>query len=299
MIGVSVLCFLLIHMVPGNIVEIMAGGQVLTPEQEAELLSRFGLDKPIYVQYVIWLGNILRGDFGRSYVTKLPVLDQILQRLPVNLELMTVALIFMIMVGIPSGIFSAAFENTGYDYSFRLLALLGYCIPNFWLATLIVLLGSLVFPWLPVLQYVPFSESPWNNLQSMIIPGFVLGLASFSYVLRMTRSSILENMRLDYVRTARAKGLTETLVFYRHIMKNSLPPVVTIMGMQVGAMMGGFVLTEEVFALPGIGRLFLDAALQRDYNVIIATILLSSITFLILNLLVDIFYAFLDPRIKY
>jgi peptide/nickel transport system permease protein len=299
MIGVSVLCFLLIHMVPGNIVEIMAGGQVLTPEQEAELLSRFGLDKPIYVQYVIWLGNILRGDFGRSYVTKLPVLDQILQRLPVNLELMTVALIFMIIVGIPSGIFSAAFENTGYDYSFRLLALLGYCIPNFWLATLIVLLGSLVFPWLPVLQYVPFSESPWNNLQSMIIPGFVLGLASFSYVLRMTRSSILENMRLDYVRTARAKGLTETLVFYRHIMKNSLPPVVTIMGMQVGAMMGGFVLTEEVFALPGIGRLFLDAALQRDYNVIIATILLSSITFLILNLLVDIFYAFLDPRIKY
>jgi len=297
--GVSIICFSFIHIVPGNIVQIMAGEEALTPEQEAQLLAELGLDKPIHIQYVVWLSKVLRGDFGKSYATGLPVMDQILQRLPVNIELIIIAFTFVIIVGIIFGMVSAAFQFTGYDYGIRVLAIIGYCIPNFWLATIFVLVGSLVFPWLPVLEYVPFSEDPWANLRGMIIPGFVLGLAHLSYVLRMTRSSFLEQMRQDYVRTARAKGLTEKLVFFRHLTKNSLIPVVTIIGLQIGSMIGGFVLTEEVFVLPGIGRLLLEGILERDFNIILAIILLLSAVFLTSNLLVDIVYAWLDPRIKY
>lgn len=299
LIGVSIICFSFIHMVPGNIVQIMAGEEALTPEQEAHLLSELGLDKPIYIQYLVWISNILRGDFGKSYATGLPVRDQILQRLPVNIEMIIIALVFMVIIGILLGIISAALQFSVHDYAIRIFAIIGYCIPNFWLATIFVLLGSLVFPWLPVLNYVPFSDDPWANLQSMLIPGFVLGLASLAFVLRMTRSSLLEQMRQDYVRTARAKGLTEKVVFLRHLMKNSLIPVVTIIGLQIGTMIGGFVLTEEVFVLPGIGRLLLDGIMQRDFNIIQAIILLLSGVFLTSNLLVDILYAWLDPRIKY
>ena len=297
--GVSIICFSFIHMVPGNIVQIMAGEEALTKEQEAQLLAELGLDKPIHIQYLVWLSKVMRGDFGKSYATGLPVMDQILQRLPVNIELMIIAFSFVIIICILFGMVSAAFQFTGYDYGIRVLAIIGYCIPNFWLATIFVLVGSLVFPWLPVLEYVPFSEDPWANLRGMIIPGFVLGLAHLSYVLRMTRSSFLEEMRQDYVRTARAKGLTEKLVFFRHLTKNSLIPIVTIIGLQIGSMIGGFVLTEEVFVLPGIGRLLLEGILERDFNIIQAIILLLSAVFLTSNLLVDIVYAWLDPRIKY
>jgi peptide/nickel transport system permease protein len=299
LLGVSIICFSFIHLVPGNIVQIMAGEQALTPEKEAELLAELGLDKPIYIQYLAWLFRVARGDFGVSYATGLPVMDQILQRLPVNIELMIISMIFVAVIGISFGILAAAFQFTGFDYGLRVFAILGYCIPNFWLATMFVLLGSLVFPMLPVLDYVPFSEGPWANIRCMIIPGFVLGLASLAYVLRMTRSSFLEQMRQDYVRTARAKGLTENLVFLRHLMKNALIPVITIIGLQIGSMIGGFVLTEEVFVLPGVGRLLLEGILQRDFNIIQGIILLLSAIFLTVNLLVDIVYAWLDPRIKY
>ncbi len=299
LLGVSIICFSFMHLVPGNIVQIMAGEEAMSREQEAALLAKLDLDKPIYVQYLLWLSRVVRGDFGKSYATGLPVMDQIIQRLPVNIELMIIAFIFVVVVGISFGMLSAAFQFTGYDYGIRVVAILGYCIPNFWLATIFVLLGSLVFPWLPVLDYIPFSENPWANLKGMIIPGFVLGLAALAYVIRMTRSSFLEQMRQDYVRTARAKGLTEKLVFFRHLTKNSLIPVVTIIGLQIGGMIGGFVLTEEVFVLPGIGRLLLEGIMKRDFNVIQAVILLISGVYLTINLLVDILYGWLDPRIKY
>lgn len=299
LLGVSIVCFSFIHMVPGNIVQIMAGEEALSLEQEAQLLTELGLDKPIHIQYIVWLSKVLRGDFGVSYATGLPVMDQILQRLPVNIELIIISMIFVAIMGISFGILSAAFQFTAFDYAIRVLAILGYCIPNFWLATMFVLVGSLVFPLLPVLDYVPFSKDPWANIYGMIIPGFVLGLASLSYVVRMTRSSFLEQMRQDYVRTARAKGLTENLVFLRHLMKNSLSPVITIMGLQIGSMIGGFVLTEEVFILPGVGRLLLEGILQRDFNIIQAIILMLSTIFLTINLIVDIIYAWLDPRIEY
>jgi peptide/nickel transport system permease protein len=299
LIGLSIVCFSLIHMIPGNIVQILSGEEALTAEQEARLLADLGLDKPIYVQYFIWLSKVLRGDFGKSFSTGVPVMEQIIQRFPVNVEMISIALIFIVIGGIVGGIIAAAFQYTWYDYITRVVAILGYSIPNFWLATLFVLLGSLFFPWLPVLEYVPFAEDPWRNLWSMIIPGFVLSLASLSFILRMTRSAFIENMRQNYVRTARAKGLTEKIVFYRHLMKNSLIPVVTILGMQLGRMIGAFVLTEEVFVLPGLGRLLLEGIFQRDFNIITAIILLLGVIVLILNLLVDILYAFLDPRIKY
>lgn len=299
LLGVSLICFSLFHMVPGNIVEIMAGVEALDPEQEAALVAELGLDKPLYIQYFHWLTKVIRGDFGKSYATGVPVMEQIIQRLPVNIEMISIALIFIVIGGIVGGIIAAAFQYTWYDYITRVVAVLGYSIPNFWLATLFVLVGSLFFPWLPVLEYVPFSEDPWGNLRSMIVPGFVLSLASLSYILRMTRSAFMENMRENYVRTARAKGLPEKIVFYRHLMKNSLIPVVTILGMQLGRMIGAFVLTEEVFVLPGLGRLLLEGIFQRDFNIITAIILLLGAIVLILNLLVDILYAFLDPRIKY
>lgn len=297
--GVALLSFLAVHMVPGNVVSIMAGEESLTPEREAFLLKELGLDKPLHVQFGIWLVNMVQGDFGISYQTRLPVADQIINRAPVNLELMLIAFSFIVLVGILGGVVAAAYQFTWVDYAIRFVATLGYSIPNFWLATLFIMLGALVWPWLPVLEYVPFSKDPWGNVISMLIPGLVLGLASLAFVLRMTRSSILENMRMDYVRTARAKGLSEQVVFMFHIMKNSLIPVVTVIGLQVGFMVGGFVLTEEVFVLPGLGRLLLDAIGARDFDIITAIVLLTGVIVLVINLLVDILYVFLDPRIRY
>lgn len=297
--GVALLSFSAVHMVPGNVVSIMAGEESLSPEREAMLLKELGLDKPVYVQFGIWLVNMAQGDFGISYQTKLPVLDQIINRAPVNLELMLIAFIFIVLVGIIGGVVAAAYQFTWVDYAIRFVATLGYSVPNFWLATLFIMLGSLVWPWLPVLEYVPFAEDPWGNVIGMLIPGFVLGLASLAFVLRMTRSAILENMRMDYVRTARAKGLPEQVVFMFHITKNSMIPVVTVIGLQVGFMVGGFVLTEEVFVLPGLGRLLLDAIGARDFDIITAITLLTGVIVLVINLFVDILYVFLDPRIRY
>ena len=297
--GVALLSFSAVHLVPGNVVNIMAGEEYLSPEREAALLKELGLDKPIYVQFVLWLWKIVQGDFGISYTSGLPVSDQLLHRLPVNIELILIAFLLIVTVGILGGIVAAAYQFTWLDYAIRFFATLGYSIPNFWLATLFILLGSLVWNWLPVLDYVPFREDPIGNITSMLIPGFVLGLASLAFVLRMTRSSVLENMRMDYVRTARAKGLPEQVVFMLHITKNSLIPVVTVIGLQVGFMVGGFVLTELVFVLPGLGRLLLDAIGQRDFNIITAITLLTAVIVLIINLLVDILYAFIDPRIRY
>jgi peptide/nickel transport system permease protein len=299
LLAVSVLCFTLTRLVPGNVVQVAAGEQAMAPEQQAERLARLGLDRSIPVQYVRWLGRVVRGDLGVSYATGLPVATQLLQRLPVNLELIAIAMAIVLVLGLLLGALAAAFHNTWLDYMIRVLAVLGYCIPNFWLATLFVLAASLYFRWLPVLEYVPFAQDPWGNVRGMLIPGFVLGVASLSYVVRMTRASFLDHMRQDYVRTARAKGLTERLVFFNHLTKNSLIPVVTVLGLQLGGMLGAFVLTEEVFVLPGIGRLLLEALQQRDFAIVQAIVLLLSTAFLVSNLAVDLLYSYLDPRIRY
>ena len=206
---------------------------------------------------------------------------------------------FVILLGIPLGMLSAYRQFSLIDGLLRVVTIMGYSIPNFWLATLVVLLGSLYFDWLPVLYYVPFTEDPLENIKCMIIPGFVLGTTTLSYIVRMTRSSVLDTLRQDYVRTARAKGMTERVILFVHVLKNSLIPVVTVLGFQVGVLIGGLVLTEEVFVLPGVGRLILLAIEQRDFMIVTGAILFLAFVFVTINLIVDIIYAFLDPRITY
>lgn len=300
LLGVSILVFSTFHMVPGDVVDIMMGDEVAgDPKALMELRKDLNLDKPVYIQYLYWLRDAVRGDLGKSFTSGQPVMDIILDRLPVNIELMVIAILFVIFVGIPMGMLSAYKQFSFFDGIVRVATIMGYSIPNFWLATIVVLLGSLYFRWLPVLEYVPFSENPLENIKCMVIPGFVLALASLSYIVRMTRSSVLDTLRQDYVRTARAKGITEKLVLFVHVLKNSLIPVITVLGIQIGVLIGGLVLTEEVFVLPGVGRLILLAIEQRDFMIVTGSILFIAFVFVIINLIVDILYAFLDPRITY
>ena len=300
LLGVSILVFGTFHMVPGDVVDIMMGDEVTGDPKAAEQLRIYmGLDKPVYVQYWKWFKNAVRGDLGKSMTSGNQVMDDILSRLPVNIELMLIAMGFVIFLGIPLGMLSAYKQFSFVDGLLRVVTILGYAIPNFWLATLVVLVGSLYFEWLPVLYYVPFTEDPIENIKCMIIPGFVLGTTTLSYIVRMTRSSVLDSLRQDYVRTARAKGMTERVILYIHVLKNSLIPVVTVLGFQIGVLIGGLVLTEEVFVLPGVGRLILLAIEQRDFMIVTGAILFLAFVFVTINLVVDIIYAFLDPRITY
>lgn len=300
LLGVSILVFATFHLVPGDVVDIMMGDEVAgDPRALEELRKELNLDKPVYLQYLYWLRDAVRGDLGKSFTSGKPVMDEILGRLPVNIELMVIAILFVILIGIPIGMLSAYKQFSFLDGFVRVATIMGYSIPNFWLATIVVLVGSLYFRWLPVLEYVPFSENPLENIKCMIIPGFVLGLTTLSYIVRMTRSSVLDTLRQDYVRTARAKGMAEKVVLFVHVLKNSLIPVITVLGIQIGVLIGGLVLTEEVFVLPGVGRLILLAIEQRDFMIVTGSILFIAWVFVVINLIVDIVYAFLDPRITY
>jgi len=300
LLGVSIIVFSAFHLVPGDVVDIMLGDEMAgNPKAVEELRKSLDLDKPIYIQYAHWLKNAIRGDLGKSFTSGKPVIEHIFERLPVNIELVVIAMGFVILIGIPLGMLSAYKQFSAVDGVLRVLTIMGYAIPNFWLATLVVLVGSLYFQWLPILYYVPFSENPLENFKCMLIPGFVLGTTTLSYIVRMTRSSVLDTLRQDYVRTARAKGMTERVILFVHVLKNSLIPVVTVLGFQIGVLIGGLVLTEEVFVLPGIGRLILLAIEQRDFMIVTGAILFLSTVFVLINLIVDIVYAILDPRITY
>jgi peptide/nickel transport system permease protein len=300
LLGASILVFSIIHMVPGDVVDIMIGDQSHGDLTAAMKLRKdLNLDKPVYVQYFHWLWNALRGDLGMSFTTRHPVLNEIVKRLPVNIELTLIALIFAVGLGIPIGVYSAVEHLTWKDSIIRVFSVMTYAIPNFWLATLVVLVGSLYIKSLPVLSYVPFHENPLLNMKFMVIPGFVLSCTLFPIVVRMTRASVLENLRLDYVRTAKAKGLNGRIILYRHVLKNSLIPVINIIGLQMGVLIGGLVLTEEVFVLPGVGRLMLEAIQKRDFMIITGTMLVITVAFVLITLLIDILHAYLDPRIRY
>ncbi|OGK95079.1 MAG: glutathione ABC transporter permease GsiC [Candidatus Rokubacteria bacterium RBG_16_73_20] len=298
--GVSLLVFSMQHLVPGDIVDIVIGGDQAFGDKNAadRLRGQLNLDRPIVEQYVLWLGNALRGDLGTSFVSGRPVLDEILRRLPVNLQLAALAIGFALLLGIPVGTFSAVRSDTWADAAVRFASVLGYSIPNFWVATLTVLLGSLYFPRMPILQYVPFGADPVRNLTLLAIPAFVLSLTVLPLIVRMTRASVLENLRLDYVRTARAKGLAERRVVFRHVLANSLIAVLNVTGVQVGILIGGLVLTEEIFILPGVGRFLLDSIQKRDFPVITGTTLFLAAAFVCVNLLVDLLHGVLDPRIR-
>jgi peptide/nickel transport system permease protein len=297
LLGVVTLVFVVMRLVPGSIVDqILASGDA-SEETRASLRAFFGLDQPIYVQYFQYLGNLLTGDLGASWRARFPTMDMILFALPVTLQLALMAAVISMAVGIVAGILSAVYENTPLDHVIRVLSLFGLSMPVFWQATMIILVLSLTVRWAP-LGYVSLFEDPLQNLSLMILPALALGTSASASVMRMTRSCLLDVLRQDYVRTAQAKGLRQRAVVVRHAVKNAMIPVVTILGLQFGSLLGGSVVVDSVFGMPGIGLLILNAIGMRDYPIVQGAVIFTAIMFMLTNLLVDVLYGYLDPRIR-
>jgi peptide/nickel transport system permease protein len=298
--GLTVLIFLMLRLIPGTVVEQMIGADaVVSPAMVAELKRFFGLDDPWHVQYARWLGQLAQGDLGTSWRTGKPVLHLILERLPVTLELTGLAVTFALLLGIPAGVVSAVRRDQAIDNVARVGTLLGLSIPVFWQGTMLILLFSLYLRWMPPVVWVDFWSDPRRNLLIMVLPVVCLGTASAANIARTTRACMLDVLRSEYVRTAAAKGLAARVVVLKHAFKNALIPVVTVAGLQIGVLLGGTVVVEEVFTLPGIGRLVLWSIYQRDYPLTQNTILFVALMFMTINLVVDLLYGYLDPRIRY
>lgn len=288
----------MIHLTPGDPVRLMLGDDA-SAEAIAALNSRLGLDQPLPIQFGRWLGNLLTGDMGESIRTRQPVLEAIGSRLPVTLELSFLSMVIAVALGIPTGVIAAIRRNSAADVASTTIALTGISIPNFFLGILFILVFSEWLGWLPPSGYVPFLEDPVQNLKLMLMPSIALGTALAGSVSRMMRSSLLEVLGADFVRTARAKGLSERPTILRHAVRNALLPVVTIIGLQTGTVLGGAILTETIFALPGIGRLVVDSIFARDFPIVQGVILFLALTRILSSLLTDMLYARLDPRISY
>jgi len=301
LLGVSIIVFVVMHFIPGDTISAMIGTQYKLTEAQAEALrAYFGLDKPLLQQYLSWISAALRGNFGYSVRSGEPVLLEILQRFPVTLELTIFSLLIAVVLGIPIGVLSAVRQNSFIDLFGRFLALIGLSMPNFWLGTLIILILSRYFGLMPNSgNFTSFFVAPLENLKQMIFPAITLGFAFTASVMRTTRSAMLEVMRQDYVRTAESKGLSRRKVIVNHSLVNALIPVITIIGIEFGYLLGGAVIVEDVFALPGIGRLLLNGIQQRDYAVVQGTVLFIALNFVLINLLADVIYAYVDPRIRY
>jgi len=290
--------FFLIHLTPGDPIDAMMA-ESADPSVKAALSRQLGLDQPIYVQYLRWMGGVLRGDLGRSIRNNQPVIEDVGRRIRPSVELALLAIVIALVVAFPLGILSAARRNTPVDGAGTTFALIGICMPNFLIALLLIFLFGVTLRWLPVSGYTDPLEDPINGLRSLTLPAITLGLALAAVITRTLRSSLLEALSEDYVRTARAKGLTERVVVTRHALKNGLIPVATVLGLQLGGLVGGAVITEYVFALPGVGRLVVDAVFARDYPLVQGVVLLIALGYIGTNLLVDLVYGLLDPRIRY
>jgi len=290
--------FFLIHLTPGDPIDAMMA-ESADPSVKAALSRQLGLDQPIHVQYLRWMGGVLRGDLGRSIRNNQPVIEDVGRRIRPSVELALLAIVIALVVAFPLGILSAARRNTAVDGAGTTFALIGICMPNFLIALLLIFLFGVTLRWLPVSGYTDPLEDPINGLRSLTLPAITLGLALAAVITRTLRSSLLEALSEDYVRTARAKGLTERVVLSRHALKNGLIPVATVLGLQLGGLVGGAVITEYVFALPGVGRLVVDAVFARDYPLVQGVVLLIALGYIGTNLLVDLVYGFLDPRIRY
>ncbi|HEY3368772.1 MAG TPA: ABC transporter permease [Symbiobacteriaceae bacterium] len=300
LLGVSIATFLMIHLIPGNVVQVMLGtNSNLSPVQIAELEARYGLNRPLYVQYLSWLGDMLRGNLGFSLHSGLPAATLIKGAFGVTLELTVIAMTVSVTLAVTMGIIAAVRRGGWLDLLARSLAIVGLSIPHFWLGTMLILAASLYLPGLSTFSYVPFAKSPSLNLQAMLLPAFSLGLSLAAIVMRQTRAAMLEVLGMQYVQTARAKGLTERAVILRHALRNALIPVVTIVGLQFGYLLGGAVVIENVFALPGVGRVVVDAINQRDYPLVQGTVFLIAALFVVINLLVDLSYGLINPRIRF
>src|SRR6185503_17242631 len=290
--------FALLHLTPGDPIDaMMAESQDATAK--AALRAELGLDRPIPIQYAAWMGRLLRGDLGRSIRNQEPVVENVARRMRPSLQLAGLAMAIALLVAFPLGILSAARRNTAVDGAGTTFALIGICMPNFLIALLLIFLFGVTLRWLPVSGYTDPLEDPVNGLRSLALPAITLGLALGAVITRTLRSSLLEALSEDYVRTGRAKGLPESIILGRHALKNSLIPVITVLGLQLGGLIGGAVITEYVFALPGVGRLVVDAVFARDYPLVQGVVLLIALAYIATNLLVDLVYGFLDPRIRY
>ena len=294
---VSLVVFGLVHALPGDPAVLFLGEEA-TPETLAKFRERLGFHRPLVVQYVEWLGRAVRADLGRSLRTNQPVTDAIVQRLPVTLELMAAALLVSLTVAIPLGIVSAVKRNSGVDVASTAFALVGFSTPGFWLGLMLIYVFALVLRWLPSSGFVPLPVSIPDNVRSLILPSITLGTALAALVTRQLRSGMLEVLRQDYVRTARAKGLPGGAVVGKHALKNALIAVVTVIGLQIGGLLGNTIITETLFALPGVGRLMIDAIFSRDFFIVQGVILFLAVGYVISNLVVDILYSYLDPRIR-
>jgi peptide/nickel transport system permease protein len=300
LLGVILITFVLMRAVPGDVVTNLVGleGNV-TPERMAEMRRMFGLDLPIHVQFGQWFGAALQGDLGSSLRTSRPIVQDLLLRFPVTLELTFLSLLIALVIAIPLGIIAAVRRGTVVDFLVSVFALLGLSIPGFFLGILLILLFSLRLGMLPPAGYVPVQDSLLENLKNMILPSLSLGLVLAAAITRIVRSSMLEVLNRDYIRTARAKGLAERVVTYRHALRNALIPVITVVGLQFGTLLGGAVIIEQVFSLPGVGRFALEGINLRDYPVVQGAVLLIAAAFILVNLLVDVIYSLIDPRIRY
>jgi len=294
----SLAVFSLPRIIPGDVVQLMLEEKAYGNDLE-DLRAKLGLNRPIYIQYFEWGGRVLRGDLGESLWTKRPVVEELARRVPVTLELGFLALFFALLIALPVGILAAIRQDTAVDYVFRSLAIVGLSVPGFWKATLVVLLPAIWWGWSPPIRFTEWSQDPWRHVVQFIIPAIILGIASAAAIMRLTRAQLLEVLRQDYVRTAWSKGLRERVVVLKHSLKNAVIPVVTVLGLQISGILGGTVIFEQIFGLPGMGRFLFDAVNQRDYPVIQGVNLLVVTVVVVVNLIVDATYALLDPRIRY
>jgi peptide/nickel transport system permease protein len=296
---ISVGVFWLLRLGPGDIAQV-ALGQGASQEQVGAMREHLGLNEPIYLQYFRWMGQLFRGDLGTSAITGTPVASELTSRLPVTAELLIITLLVTVAIGIPAGVVSALYRNSPIDYTVRVAATVGLSVPVFWVATLVILLPNQWWGYSPPLgRTVGFFDDPLGNLRQFVPPAVILGTAAASGIMRLTRSALLEVLRQDYIRTARSKGLRERMVIWRHALRNSLVPVVTVLGLQVAALLGGAIIVEQIFTLRGLGNYFYQSIVIKDFAVVQTMALYVALAVVLMNLVVDITYAWLNPRIRY
>ena len=302
LLGVAAVVFVIMRVIPGDVTLLILGGDQagrIDPQQIAALRHQLGLDQPVWVQFLSWLWGVLRLDFGNSLWTGQPVIEEVLIRLPLSLEVAILATIVSVALAIPLGMLAAVRQDSWVDYVIRVVSIGGQAIPSFWVGILVILALVIYFGWGPPLEFTPPWVDPWANFQQLVWPVVTVGYRYAAVTTRMTRSTVLEVLREDYIRTAWAKGLRERAVVIRHALKNAMLPVITLVGTEFAFLIGGLVVTETVFTLNGVGRFVVDAVAHRDYPVVQALVFLIALCFVVVNLLIDLTYAWLDPRIRY
>lgn len=301
LIFASLIVFITIRLMPGNVIDLMLSQNDLSAAKQSreQLEAALGLDTPIYIQYFKWISALLfEGSLGKSLWTNTPVMEEILYRLPITFELGMLALIASLIVGIPIGVYAAVKQDTVGDYILRAFSILALAVPGFWVGTLVMVFPAIWWGWSPPVKFVPASEHLWSNFLQLLIPALILGTAFSAITMRLTRTLMLEVMRQDYVRTAKAKGLSTTTIVMRHALRNALIPVITLVGLQAGALIGGAVILEQIFVIPGMGLLLLEAVNSRDYPTITGVFFVFGVAIVFINLLVDLSYGFLDPKVR-